>query len=115
MLRVALFVLLFGLSACSSTPSKQYIEPDSADGQACVSECSTNKTRCVAQGQDNYRRCREELSWRERQFQHCRQSGGRFCVKPQPCPPPQRDHCQNFYEGCFRGCGGIIHTEEDDN
>ena len=111
--RTVLVAITVFLAACASTNSKQYIEPEGAIADDCISSCNAVRTRCRAQSQDMYRRCRQEYDYRKRQHDYCVAQGGTFCIAPEPCRPFRTEHCQDQYDGCFQQCGGII-TESAD-
>ena len=114
LLMPVLFAAALFLAACSSTGSRQYIQPEGAIADDCISSCNVVRTRCRANAQDMYRRCRQEYEYRKQQHDYCVSQGGTFCMQPERCTPSRTQHCQDQYDGCFQQCGGII-TEPVEN
>ena len=104
----ALAATVLVLAACSSTGSREYIEPEGPIADDCISSCKAVRTRCRAQAQDMYKRCRQEYDYRRQQHDYCVAQGGSWCIAPEPCRPSRTQHCQDQYDGCFQQCGGII-------
>lgn len=113
MLRSLLIVLMVVMAtACASSARKHYIEPEDEVARQCIDECGSERTRCLARAQDIYRQCNAEYEYQERVFRACHQRDLKFCLKPERCPLPERQHCTDYYDSCFRSCGGYIETEE---
>ena len=111
-MRAAILLMLLALVGCSSVPKKTYVEPEDELVQACIRQCNVGKTQCRANGQEAYKRCRNNYEWREREFQFCRAQGGGFCMKPERCKPADVSHCTQGYDACFSDCGGRIEIED---
>lgn len=103
---------MVALLAGCATSKKEYIEPEGGYGDDCISACNVVRTECRARGQDYHRQCREQYDYQMRQFNFCRQQGGRFCVKPERCRPPELKICSDQYDGCFLSCGGRIEVTD---
>ncbi len=122
-----LFGLTVLLSACGPIYDTQYTysAPTSARGQACVSSCDADQSRCRYTCKRRTQDCENEkqaiadreyrryVRWRQDQNLPVDKSQYDF-VPSYSCPWESEctDVCAAEYRACFTGCGGRIDAQQ---
>ena len=108
-----LIVLLFSITACSSVPKKDYIQPDDPEIDECVSQCNVVKVQCRDRARESYDWCTRDYQYKRAEHQRCVASKGVFCIAPRACPGLEIKGCVVQYDDCFEGCGGTIRERQE--
>ena len=108
-MRFLLVAMLLSLVVAPALAKKQYIKPDDPLTMECFARCDGDKTFCRDTLRDEYRTCKMEYKQLESRYEWCRKrAAGGFCDKPKRCRMARTKPCDEAYDACFVGCGGVI-------
>lgn len=102
---IAALTLLVGCTHYREVP------PQTADGQACVRECTEQTNDCRQRAEDSYQGFKVIYDAQNQSYQDCLHNRSDPTLKALCSPPtaisgPDTSNCSDSYKSCFTDCGG---------
>ena len=113
-MRLAGLLILGMLAGCAVAPRAIYTPPANAQGQVCVSHCSSLRTACLDaarfKAEGERLKCERDAV---PEYEHClgRAVNGAAraeCVQRSCHVPPDTARCEREHEACYEQCGGQV-------
>ncbi len=106
-IQIVIIGYLFSLSACIPLQTKQYLQPMSLSGKACVRQCDRQRSDCNDSSCIRSNSCdsSQQLDQDLRSLRNPSRSS--FGNDPLTSKYDSMD-CAGYYEDCFTECGGVV-------
>lgn len=111
---LSVILLLQLITACTSY-RYEYIPPQDIEGQRCIQSCMNQKWNCTSNCHSDYSRCISSSSRVNININSFGQMQQTQQDQSQKCDGAKSsciNSCDEFYNDCYRNCGGIINIYE---
>lgn len=109
--------LLTALTLLGGCTQYREVPPQTAEGQACVLQCSEQAGECRQRAEESYKGFKGLYDVQHQSYQNCLHNTRdpnlqSLCPKPTAISGPDTNICSGSYKSCFVDCGG--HYEKDE-
>ena len=108
-------VSLLLITGCTTT-RYEYVVPPTDHGRYCATQCAAIKDSCqgneINRAQYEYNSCQHRSEYQYHDCLHHARSDdeAKRCLRQACWNNPNTWRCDENYRQCFVGCGGIVHT-----
>lgn len=103
--------LLAALTLLGGCTQYREVPPQTAEGQACVRQCSELAGECRQRAEESYKGFKGLYDIQYQSYQSCLHNSSdpnlqSLCPKPTAIDGPDTSICSDSYKSCFTNCGG---------